>query len=124
MLNVLVNLTNGGSNAESNALNKLARTVCLWEGSKINLHLIVDSLRDGGEVYIFGRAGDRTQYTDLKETEQLNTKRRTQACRRHISQYIMQHSSPQDTVHYRTQYTGLQKTDRSNTQRRILACRR
>lgn len=34
VLNVLINLTSGGSNAESNALNKLARTVCLWEGVK------------------------------------------------------------------------------------------
>jgi hypothetical protein len=30
--NVLINLTSGGSNAESNALNKLARIVCLWRG--------------------------------------------------------------------------------------------
>jgi len=34
VLNVLINLTSGGSNAESNALNKLARTVCLLEGVK------------------------------------------------------------------------------------------
>jgi len=59
VLTVLINLTNGGSNAENNALNKLARTVCLWEGGKINLHLIVDSLRDGG----------RFIYSVDKETE-------------------------------------------------------
>jgi len=34
VLNVLINLTSGGSNAESNALNKLARTLCLWDGVK------------------------------------------------------------------------------------------
>lgn len=42
-----------------------------WRGTKINLHLIADSLRDwrGGDVYIFGRAGDRTQYTGLKRRD-------------------------------------------------------
>jgi len=36
---------------------------------KINLHLIADSLLDGGGggANIIGRAGDRTHYTDLKE---------------------------------------------------------
>jgi hypothetical protein len=39
------------------------------EWGKINLHLIADSLRDGGGgANIIDRAGDRTQYTDLKET--------------------------------------------------------
>lgn len=39
-------------------------------GGKINLHQIADSLRDWGEggANIIGRAGDRTQYTDIKET--------------------------------------------------------
>jgi len=41
----------------------------LMGGGKINLHLIADSLLDGGGwANIIGRAGDRTHYTDLKET--------------------------------------------------------